>query len=91
MLMGCKTCPSVEEPAKYLTVNPVPELVLFESSNTELDKTVKMQAELYTYIYKLLLTADATGLFTDDIQEDISFSKDVLDWIADKFQIDERL
>ena len=80
MLTGCKTSPAVIDPVKYITVAPVPELVYFEADNPELLKIIKDQSSKYTYILKLLLDLQSTGLATPDIAEDISYTRDVLDW-----------
>ena len=79
--MACKTLPSEPEKIKALTVDITPELVVFEPSNPELIKIVKMQAEYYSAYLKLLLGAKATGIFTDSIDDEIAYCKEVLLWI----------
>ncbi len=83
MLIGCKTLPNVEpDKIQALTVDITPELVTFDPTNPELNKIVIMQADFYSYSLKLLLDCKATGMFTDSIDDEIQYCRDVIAWIA---------
>ncbi len=80
MLTACQTCPDVNQ-IKYLTADPTPNIVAFDPHNPELPKILTMQSEFFTAHLKLLLDAQSTELFTDDIQDEIDYCNSVLDWL----------
>ncbi len=80
--MGCQTLPSEPEKIKALTIDITPELVTFDPNNPELNKIVIMQSDYYTAYLKLLLTAKATGMCTDSIDDEIDYCREVIKWIA---------
>jgi hypothetical protein len=85
MLSGCQTCPKEvdAEPVKILDPGVFPEPIVISNFNSDQKTTIlKYFADVYTEHLKLLLAAKATGMFVDDIDEEIQYCRDVLEWLG---------
>lgn len=84
ILNSCRTCPEKIESEPIQTLNPgsFPEPVDI-SSLTAQDKKVVLGffADAYSEHLKLLLSARTTGMFVEDIESEIQYCHDVLDWL----------
>lgn len=74
--------PEKEENKQYLLAEITPDLVTFSPDNQELRKIINNQIDLYEVILINLLSMKATGLYvSENIQEEIDYTKDILEFL----------
>lgn len=84
MLIGCQTCPKEidAEPVKILDPGVFPEPIVISDFNSD-QKTIILLyfTDVYSEHLKLLIAAKSTGKFIDDIDSEIQYCREVLEWL----------